>query len=85
MKLKKFALLLSALAIASLPLTQAQAKTYRIVYAGFYGPSHPSSLAMEKFKEELDKSGLDFKVTLKPNAEAGGEEKIMELVKRNTI
>ena len=85
MKLNKVAVAIASLDFLALPLSQAQAKTYRIVYAGFYGPSHPSYLAMEKFKEELDKSGLDFKVTLKPNAEAGGEEKIMELVKRNTI
>ena len=82
---KQITVLCSALALAVIPLSQAQAKTYRIVYAGFYGPTHPSTLAMEKFKEVLDQSGLDFKVTLKPNAEAGGEEKIMELVKRNTI
>ncbi len=84
--MKKFAVLCSTLAVAAaLPLSQVEAKTYRIVYAGFYGPSHPSTLSMQKFKEELDSAGLDFRVTLRPNAEAGGEEKIMELVKVNTI
>ncbi|MDD6318508.1 MAG: TRAP transporter substrate-binding protein [Succinatimonas hippei] len=69
----------------TLPFAAANAKTYRVTFAGFYGPSHPSTLAMQKFKEELDKAGLDFKVVLKPNAEAGGEEKIMELVKQGSI
>ena len=85
MKLTKLGVLCSAAILASASLNIANAKTYRIVYAGFYGPTHPSTLSMQKFKEELDKAGLDFKVTLKPNAEAGGEEKTMELVKRNTI
>lgn len=85
MNVGKTVLFFSALAMATLPLYEAQAKTYRIIYAGFYGPTHPSTLAMQKFKEVLDSKGLDFKVTLKPNAEAGGEEKIMELVKSNTV
>ena len=50
---KQITVLCSALALAVIPLSQAQAKTYRIVYAGFYGPTHPSTLAMEKFKEVL--------------------------------
>lgn len=85
MKLSKLALVAAAALTVGFAASSADAKTYRIIYAGFYGPTHPSSLAMQKFKEEIDKTGLDFKVTLKPNAEAGGEEKIMELVKRNSI
>ena len=46
---KQITVLCSALALAVIPLSQAQAKTYRIVYAGFYGPTHPSTLAMEKY------------------------------------
>ena len=41
---------------------------------------------LEHFKSEVEEiSDGQFKVTLKPNNEAGGEEKIMELVKRGTI
>lgn len=69
----------------ALPLS-ASAKTYRVVFAGYFGPDHPNTKMMEKFKSELEESSKgQFKVTLKPNNEAGGEEKIMELVKRGTI
>ena len=69
----------------ALPLS-ASAKNYRVVFAGFFGPDHPNTKMMEKFKSELEESSNgQFKVTLKPNNEAGGEEKIMELVKRGTI
>lgn len=69
----------------ALPLS-ASAKNYRVVFAGYFGPDHPNTKMMEKFKSELEESSKgQFKVTLKPNNEAGGEEKIMELVKRGTI
>lgn len=64
----------------------ASAGTIRVIYANYFGPSHPNTKAMELFKERLEKNSNGvFKVTLKPNNEAGGEEKIMELVKRGTI
>ena len=64
----------------------AHAKTYRVIFANYFGPSHPNTKTMEIFKEKLEKdSNGAFKVTLKPNNEAGGEEKIMELAKRGTI
>ena len=41
---------------------------------------------MEFFKEKVEKgSNNAIRVTIKPNNEAGGEEKIMELVKRGTL
>ncbi len=64
----------------------AQAGTYRIIYANYFGPSHPNSLAMEIFKQRVEKeSNGQIKVVVKPNNEAGGEEKIMELVKRGAL
>lgn len=78
--------LMAAAALAVLGTGTAQAKAHRIVFANYFGPTHPNTLMMKKFKEELEKSDAgEFKVTLKPNNEAGGEEKIMELVKRGTI
>lgn len=81
--------LLAALAVFAITTCAAQtawAGTYRVIYANFFGPSHPNSKAMEFFKEKVEK-GSDgaIKVTIKPNNEAGGEEKIMELVKRGTL
>lgn len=76
----------TAAIIAGLSITTAEAKTYRVIFAGYFGPDHPNTLMMNHFKEELEKvSDGQFKVTVKPNNEAGGEEKIMELVKRGTI
>jgi tripartite ATP-independent transporter DctP family solute receptor len=64
----------------------AAAGTYRLIFASYFGPSHPNTKAMESFKEKLEKaSNGAFRITLKPNNEAGGEEKIMELVKRGTL
>lgn len=64
----------------------AAAGTYRLIFASYFGPSHPNTKAMEFFREKLEKdSNGAFRVTLRPNNEAGGEEKIMELVKRGTI
>ena len=87
MKLVKSLLAISAAAVlAAVPLSSAQAKSYRVIFAGYFGPDHPNSKMMEHFKNELEQvSDGQFKVTLKPNNEAGGEEKIMELCKRGTI
>ncbi|MBO6258364.1 MAG: TRAP transporter substrate-binding protein [Succinivibrio sp.] len=64
----------------------SQAKTHRIIFANYFGPTHPNTLMMQKFKEDIEKkSNGAFKVTLKPNNEAGGEEKLVELIKRGTI
>ena len=83
---KSLLALLAAAALTVVPLTEANAKTYRVIFAGYFGPDHPNTLMMNHFKDELEKvSDGQFKVTLKPNNEAGGEEKIMELVKRGTI
>ncbi len=72
--------------ILALAAQNAEAKTYRVVFANYFGPTHPNTVVMEFFKEKLEKeSNGAFKVLLKPNNEAGGEEKIMELVKRGTI
>ncbi len=78
---------LSALVMAVCMAGQtASAGTYRIIYANYFGASHPNSLAMERFKERVEReSNGAFRVTIKPNNEAGGEEKIMELVKRGTL
>ncbi len=86
--MKKSSILAMGLAalLAVLPLSSAQAKTYRVIFAGYFGPEHPNTKMMEAFKTELeDISDGQFKVTLKPNNEAGGEEKIMELTKRGSI
>lgn len=87
MKLLKSLLAVGAAAVlAATPLSAAQAKSYRVIFAGYFGPDHPNSKMMEHFKNELEQvSDGQFKVTLKPNNEAGGEEKIMELCKRGTI
>ena len=87
MKLLKSLLAVGAAAVlAATPLSAAQAKSYRVIFAGYFGPDHPNSRMMEHFKNELEQvSDGQFKVTLKPNNEAGGEEKIMELCKRGTI
>lgn len=86
MKKSSFLALCAAAALAVIPLSQAQAKTYRVIFGGYFGPDHPNTAMMEHFKNELEEiSNGQFKVTLKPNNEAGGEEKIMELCKRGTI
>lgn len=87
MKLVKTLLCMGVAAVmAAAPLSSANAKTYRAIFAGYFGPDHPNSKMMEHFKTELEQvSNGQFKVTLKPNNEAGGEEKIMELCKRGTI
>ncbi len=62
------------------------AAKYRVIFASYFGPTHPNTKAMEFFKEKLEKeSNGAFNVMLKPNNEAGGEEKIMELVKRGAL
>lgn len=86
MKKSSILALCAAAVLAVIPLSQAQAKTYRVIFGGYFGPDHPNTAMMEHFKNELEEvSNGQFKVTLKPNNEAGGEEKIMELCKRGTI
>lgn len=87
MKLAKTLLAIgAAAALIATPLSAAQAKTYRVIFAGYFGPDHPNTMMMNHFKNELEEiSAGQFKVTLKPNNEAGGEEKIMELCKRGTL
>ena len=64
----------------------ALAAKHRVIFASYFGPTHPNTKAMEFFKEKLEKeSNGAFSVMLKPNNEAGGEEKIMELVKRGAL
>ncbi len=83
---KTFLAMCAAAALLAAPLSSVQAKTYRVIFAGYFGPDHPNTLMMQHFKKEIEEiSNGQFKVTLKPNNEAGGEEKIMELVKRGTI
>ncbi len=66
--------------------SQAPAKTYDCIFAGFFGPEHPNTAMMEYFKESLELiSDGRFRVDIKPDHEAGGEEKILESVKRGTI
>ena len=66
--------LVTAAVMAAVPLSAAHAKTYRAVFAGYFGPDHPNTAMMEKFKSELEEvSGGQFKIVLKPNNEAGGE------------
>jgi tripartite ATP-independent transporter DctP family solute receptor len=78
---------LAASAALALALGQtALAGTYRITFANYFGPSSPNTKVMEFFKEQVEREGKGaFAVTLKPNNEAGGEEKIMELVKFGTL
>ncbi len=86
MKLKSLLAICTAAALIATPFSMAQAKTYRVIFAGYFGPDHANTKMMEHFKKEVEEiSEGQFKVTLKPNNEAGGEEKIMELVKRGTI
>ena len=86
-RLRALCIALAAFAlIAAMPAQEALAKTYKVIFASYFGPTHPNTKAMEYFKENLEKkSNGTFKVTLKPNNEAGGEEKIMELVKRGAL
>ncbi len=82
---KAMAVAAASILAVSIPLS-AQAKTTRIIFANYFGPTHPNTLMMNKFKEDIEKaSNGDFKVTVKPNNEAGGEEKLAELIKRGTI
>lgn len=72
--------------ILSAPASHARDMTYDCIFAGFFGPAHPNTAMMEYFKESLEQiSGGRFRVELKPDHEAGGEEKILESVKRGTI
>ena len=64
MKLKKLLSFYIALAIASLPLTQARLKPIALYMQVSMAHHTEFLLAMEKFKEELDKSGLDFRNSL---------------------
>ncbi len=82
---KALAVAVATVFAVSVPLS-AQAKTTRIIFANYFGPTHPNTLMMNKFKEDIEKaSNGDFRVTVKPNNEAGGEEKLVELIKRGTI
>ena len=84
--LKTLACLGTALFMAASPVSAADGKPQRIIFAGFFGPDHPNTQMMSRFKEEIElASDGKFKVTLKPDSIAGGEEKIMALVKRGTI
>lgn len=66
--------------------TASAASAKRIVFANYFGPTHPNTKAMEFFKEKIEKDSKGaFAVTLKPNNEIGGEEKILEFAKRGTI
>ena len=77
------ALSAAALLVGAAP---SEAKTHRIIFASYFGPTHPNTLMMQQFKKDLEEQGKGaFKVTLKPNNEAGGEEKLTELIKRGTI
>ena len=88
--MKRLGSLFAALAALTLIMgvsgqAMAAAK-HRVIFASYFGPTHPNTKAMEFFKEKLEKeSGGAFSVMLKPNNEAGGEEKIMELVKRGAL
>ena len=31
----------------------SQAKTHRIIFANYFGPTHPNTLMMQKFKEDI--------------------------------
>ncbi len=86
LNLKKLLGVAVATAFVCSSLSVAEAKTTRIIFANYFGPTHPNTLMMKHFKENLEKqTSGDFKVTLKPNNEAGGEEKLTELIKRGTI
>jgi tripartite ATP-independent transporter DctP family solute receptor len=64
----------------------AAAAKHRLIFGSYFGPTHPNTKAMEFFKEKIEKeSGGAFNVMLKPNNEAGGEEKLMELIKRGAL
>lgn len=85
-KVKSIIALSVAAAVLAASSMSVEAKTYRCIFAGYFGPEHPNTAMMQHFKENLEKiSDGQFKITLKPNNEAGGEEKIMELAKRGTI
>ncbi len=88
--MKRLCSLLVALAVCIFAVSVSgqtvSAATHRVIFASYFGPTHPNTKAMEFFKEKLEKESKGaFSVMLKPNNEAGGEEKIMELVKRGAI
>lgn len=74
------------LAVGMIGQNALAAAKHRVIFASYFGPTHPNTKAMEYFKTTLEKeSNGAFSVMLKPNNEAGGEEKIMELVKRGAL
>lgn len=63
-----------------------KATEYNIVFASFFGNEHPNTKMMIKFKNKVETySRRKFKVDIKANSELGGEEEIMDLVKKGTI
>ncbi|MDR1534949.1 MAG: TRAP transporter substrate-binding protein [Planctomycetota bacterium] len=84
--IKKYSLLVAATACFLLIGVAAAGQPYRVIFGNYFGPTHPNTKMMERFRERLEKeSNGAFRINLKPNNEIGGEEKLKELVKRGTI
>ncbi len=63
-----------------------KANEYNIVFASFFGNDHPNTKMLLKFKDKVETySRRKFKVSIKANSELGGEEEIMDLVKKGEI
>jgi len=87
--MKKRVLLVLALSLALVGLTCSgafAAKKIVVKVASYYGPTHPGSRSVEYFKENLEKdTNGAFDVQYFPNSQLGGEEAIIDHVKRGTI
>ena len=65
---------------------EAEAKTYVFKYAHTQSPSHPRSLSMDFFKEQLEKaSNGRIEVELFYNGVLGKEAEVLDMVKLGTI
>ena len=51
---KTFLAMCAAAALLAAPLSSVQAKTYRVIFAGYFGPDHPNTLMMQHFKKEIE-------------------------------
>lgn len=79
-------LTLCLLVAMAIPGLAAEKKKYVIKVASYYGPTHPVSKSVEYFKKNLEKeTNGAFDVQYFPNSQLGGEELIIDHVKRGTI
>lgn len=87
--MKRSTVFVLALALTLVGMTGSAAfaaKKIVVKIASYYGPTHPGSRSIEYFKENLEKeTNGAFDVQYFPNSQLGGEEQIIDHVKRGTI